>query len=274
MPPPLVTAENAVGQATRRRAMSVPALPGRSVRVVVVAVLAICGTATDLALRGEVTPLAFLAALLLSALLADAITALAHFSFDYIFPYDFPIFGPIAKGFNEHHEEPSLDPKDAVENFTLGGYGSCAVSLLSLGVILFGDHGPVSSFVLLLLLFLAIWGLLFHHLHSYAHMGSLLDPRRFTSEVERIAGLDDKRQQKAALRALFATVPTPRFIKLLQRLRLTLEPGRHNLHHIHFESDFSSVNGWSDPLLNPILRPAARYFKAKRSASLPRSGQD
>lgn len=250
--------------------MAVPALPNRSVPVVVAALLAIGGTAADLALRGQISPLGFVAALLLSALLADAITALAHFSFDYIFPYDFPIFGPIAKGFNEHHEEPSLDPKDAVENFTLGGYGSCAVSLVSLCVILFGGHGPLASLIELELLLLAIWGLLFHHLHSYAHMGSLLEPQVFTREVERIAAFEDKRAQKAALRALFATVPTPPAIRLLQRLRLTLEPGRHNLHHIHFESDFSSVNGWSDPLLNPVLRPAARYFKAKRlRAGLP-----
>ena len=212
----------------------------------------------------ELTLLGVAAALLLSALLADAITALAHFSFDYIFPYDFPIFGPIAQGFNEHHDEPSLDPKDEIENFTLGGYGSCAISVVSLGFILFGDHGPASSFIEAELLFLAIWGLLFHHLHSYAHMGSILAPQVFNREIERIAAFESKREQKAALRALFETVPTPRLIKLLQRLRLTLEPGRHNLHHIHFESDFSSVNGWSDPLLNPILRPAARYFKAKR----------
>jgi hypothetical protein len=235
-----------------------------------VAVTAICVTALDLVVRGDISWLGLLAALLLSALLADAITAFAHFSFDYIFPYNFPIFGPIAKGFNEHHEEPSLDPKDAIQNFTLGGYGSCAVSVASLGMILFSDHGPVSSFILTELLLLAIWGLLFHHLHSYAHMGSVLGPEAFIREVERIATLTSKREQKAALRTLFKTVPRPRFIKILQRLRLTLEPGRHNLHHIHFESDFSSVNGWSDPLLNPILGPAARYFKAKRlQGSIP-----
>jgi len=244
--------------------MSVPALPGRSVPVIAVAVLAICGTAADLLIRGNVTFLGLVAALLISGLLADAITALAHFSFDYIFPYNFPIFGPIAKGFNEHHDEPTLDPKDKIENFTLGGYASCAISVASLGVILLGDHGPISSFAITLLLFLAIWCLLFHHLHSYAHMGSILDPVVFNKEIERISTIASKREKKAALRRLFATVPIPPFIRILQRLRLTLEPGRHNLHHIHFESDFSSVNGWSDPLLNPFLGPAARYFKAKR----------
>jgi hypothetical protein len=244
--------------------MSVPALPARSVTVVVTAVAAICIAAVDLIARGEVTWLGVLAVLIVSALVADAITAFAHFSFDYIFPYDFPIFGPIAKGFNEHHDEPSLDPKDAVENFTLGGYGSCAVSAVSLVVTLVIGHGPVSSLFLTLLLFLAIWGLLFHHLHSYAHMGSILGADVFNAEIRRISTLTSTREQKLALRRLFETVPRPLFIRILQRLRLTLEPGRHNLHHIHFESDFSSVNGWSDPLLNPFLGPAARYFKAKR----------
>lgn len=244
--------------------MSVPTLPGRSVPVIVAAVLAICGTAADLLIRGNVTFFGLVAALVISGLLADAITALAHFSFDYIFPYNFPIFGPIARGFNEHHDEPSLDPKDRIENFTLGAYGSCAISVVSLGFILFSDHGPIGSFLMTLLLFLALWGLLFHHLHSYAHMGSILDPQVFNKEIERISTLGSKRERKAALRALFDTVPIPRFIRVLQRFRLTLEPGRHNLHHIHFESDFSSVNGWSDPFLNPVLRPAARYFKAKR----------
>ncbi|MEA3029936.1 MAG: hypothetical protein QOG13_1261 [Sphingomonadales bacterium] len=244
--------------------MSVPTLPGRSVPVIVAALIAIGGTAADLLTRGHVSLFGLVAALVISGLLADAITACAHFSFDYIFPYNFPVFGPIAQGFNEHHDEPSLDPKDKIENFTLGAYGSCAISIVSSGFILFSDHGPMSSFVITLLLFLAIWGLLFHHLHSYAHMGSALDPHRFTREIERISILESKRERKAALRALFDTVPIPRFIRILQRLRLTLEPGRHNLHHIHFESDFSSVNGWSDPLLNPILGPAARHFKAKR----------
>lgn len=244
--------------------MSVPTLPSRSISAIVAALTGISVTALDLLIRGDMTLLGLIAALALSGLLADAITALAHFSFDYIFPYNFPIFGPIAQGFNEHHEEPSLDPKDRIQNFTLGAYGSCAISCVSLGFILFSDHGPLSSFVLTLLLLLAIWGLLFHHLHSYAHMGSILDPQLFTREIERISRIEGKKARKAALRQLFDTVPIPRFIRILQRLRLTLEPGRHNLHHIHFESDFSSVNGWSDPLLNPILGPAARYFKAKR----------
>jgi hypothetical protein len=244
--------------------MSVATLPARSVPVIAVALIAIGGTAADLLIRSNLTLFGFVIALAASGFLADGITALAHFSFDYIFPYDFPIFGPIAQGFNEHHDTPTLDPKDRIENFTLGAYGSCAISFVCAGFILFGDHGPVGSFAIALLWLLSIWGLLFHHLHSYAHMGAALDPDRFNREIERISTIACKSEQKAALRMLFDSVPIPSFIRILQRLRLTLEPGRHNLHHLHFESDFSSVNGWSDPFLNPLLGPAARYFKAKR----------
>jgi hypothetical protein len=152
--------------------MSVATLPSRSVPAIALATAAICGTAAHLLAYGETTAFSLVAALVLSGFLADAITALAHFSFDYIFPYNFPVFGPIARGFNEHHDEPTLDPKDWVENLTLGAYGSCAVSILSAGVILVGDRGAASSFVLTLLLFLAIWGLLFHHLHRRSSSGS------------------------------------------------------------------------------------------------------
>jgi hypothetical protein len=48
----------------------------------------------------------------------------------------------------------------------------------------------------------------------------------------------------------------------LQRCRIILNPATHNLHHVLFESDFSSVNGWSDPLLNFVLAPVARRKKA------------
>ncbi|MEO5938784.1 MAG: hypothetical protein ABIQ43_07210 [Sphingomonas sp.] len=120
--------------------MPVAALPARNVPVVIVALIAIGVTAADLAVRGHISVWGIAGPLLVSGLLADAITALAHFSFDYIFPYDFPIFGPIAKGFNEHHDAPSLDPEDWVENLTLGSYGSCAVSAISFGFVLFSDH--------------------------------------------------------------------------------------------------------------------------------------
>jgi hypothetical protein len=43
-----------------------------------------------------------------------------------------------------------------------------------------------------------------------------------------------------------------------------LRPEEHWRHHLSFESDFSSVNGWSDPLLNWLYRSIARQKKAQQ----------
>lgn len=75
----------------------------------------------------------FVMALLASAYLSDLITGIAHFCFDYVFPYRTPILGPISYEFTQHHEEPVLDPSDLIENLTKGAYASIP---LSLGIIL------------------------------------------------------------------------------------------------------------------------------------------
>jgi hypothetical protein len=58
-----------------------------------------------------------------SGFLADLLTGLMHFGFDYVFPDWMPIFGPIAKEFREHHEEPTLDPSAYVVNSPRGRTG-------------------------------------------------------------------------------------------------------------------------------------------------------
>jgi hypothetical protein len=200
---------------------------------------------------------------LLSGFLADMITGLAHFGFDYVFPYSMPILGPIAKEFREHHEEPTLDPSNYIVNFTKGSYGSLAMAglvILLVGVL---PHDSVSFFLVCVLLGIAIWAFFFHQIHAYAHMGSHLSPEEFNRRVTEITRLPSKAEQIAAFNRLFDTVPIPRPVRLLQRARLILNPGRHNLHHLHFETDFSSVNGWSDPVLNWFLTPVARRMKAR-----------
>lgn len=89
-----------------------------------------------------------------------------------------------------------------------------------------------------------------------------MTPEEFLAEVARIRNLRTKKQQVEAFRELFDKAPIPKPIRILQKLGLLLQPERHNVHHIHFESDFSSVNGWSDPVLNLIARPLARYYKS------------
>jgi hypothetical protein len=92
-----------------------------------------------------------------------------------------------------------------------------------------------------------VWAFFFHQFHSYAHMGSHLPPEDFNRRVREVALLSTKRKRPREFNQLYETMPIPPVIRLLQRCHLILNPGTHNLHHLAFETDFSSVNGWSDP---------------------------
>jgi hypothetical protein len=204
-----------------------------------------------------------LGAFLLSGIAADFFTALAHFGFDYVFPAHLPILGPVAKEFREHHDCPTLDPEDYVVNFSKGAYCSLPLTLAVLILANTFDQNWFSFTILATLLGMGFWGFFFHQIHSYAHMGSTLPPKEFNRRALELAKLPNAADQVRGFDELFQTVDIHPLIRLLQRCRLLLNPGVHNLHHIGFESHFSSVNGWSDPLANLILRPLSRRMKAK-----------
>jgi hypothetical protein len=246
--------------------MTIPTLPARARFMIVVAVACIAGQAATLLFSHKTDMYQLVVAFFISAFLADLITALFHFGFDYVFPYALPVLGPIAREFNEHHDAPTLDPRNWVENLTKGSYASFLISLAAFALAPVLSSGAGAHLIRATLLDLAIWTLFFHQMHSYAHMGSSLSPEVFHQTIVEISRLPSKRLQRRRLKALFETVPIPPAIRLLQRVGLTLDPVRHNLHHVQFESDFSSVNGWSDPILNPLLGPLARLYKARRLA--------
>lgn len=208
---------------------------------------------------------------LVSGLIADAITAILHFCFDYVFPFEWPVFGPISREFNEHHDDPSLDPDDLVENFTKGAYASVLACLLS-GTLLTQQGGEFAVFVQGVFVAFCFWALLFHQTHSYAHMGASLPTEVFCNRAAEIARFADVSEQRRELKNLFASVPVPPLLRALQTLRLTLSPERHNVHHVRFERDFSSLNGWSDPILNLLLTPLARRLKPRRHSQLRERG--
>lgn len=241
-------------------------LPARAKPLIVLSVALAAASIVILARHaGATIPLA-IAALVVSGYVADAITGVAHFAFDYVLPYDISVFGPIAREFNEHHDEPTLDPSNCVENFTKGAYASlpaAALTFLLLGAL---PETGSAFFAAAVAAGLAVWGLFFHQIHSYAHVGSTLGPEAFNTRVAEIAEMGSEPEQMRAFEALFATVPIPAPIRFLQRPRFILCPERHNLHHLRFERNFSSVNGWSDPLLNLFLGPLARGYKARREA--------
>jgi hypothetical protein len=206
-------------------------------------------------------------AVFISGFVADAFTGLAHFGFDYVFSHQMPVLGPIASEFNEHHAEPTLDPSSYVENFTKGAYASLPVVAGVLLLLACAPEGPLWFLAEAVFMGIAVWAFFFHQIHAYAHMGSSLSPEVFNARVDEISRLQSKCAQRRALGQLFETVPIPPAIRLLQRCGLILSPERHNLHHVCFERDFSSVNGWSDPFLNPFLGPVARRYKARRGAA-------
>ena len=246
--------------------MAVFALPKRSTTAVVVASVLAVGLLAFLVIAVRPPLWSWVLIFLVSGFVADASTAFAHFGFDYVFPYQMPILGPISREFNEHHDAPALDPGNLVDNLTKGAYASVVASALAGALAIWRPTGPLADFVLSVTLVLPLWALLFHQMHAYAHMGSVLPSDVFRQRLVIIAALDDVRAQNLALRELFASVPIPPLLRTLQTLGLTLNPERHNLHHIKFESDFSSVNGWSDPVLNPLFGPLARRLKIRRAA--------
>lgn len=203
------------------------------------------------------------AAFLISGFLADLFTALAHFGFDYVFPEDMPILGPVAREFREHHQRPTLDPRDYVVNLSKGAYCCLPLALIVLALSALLPPNSLSFFILSILLGMGFWAFFFHQIHSYAHMGACLAPEEFNARVLLISRLPTKAAQIEEFGKLFEKVPIPPLIRWLQRHRIILNPEVHNLHHVAFETDFSSVNGWADPVVNFALRRIAKRMKQK-----------
>ena len=197
--------------------------------------------------------------------LTDLISGLFHFSFDYVWPPRTPIMGPISVEFQQHHEEPTLDPSAVVSNLTRGAYGALPIAIITWVVVELSANSAASFLAAATLMATSLWMLGFHQIHSYAHMGSRLSPEEFNRAVVEINQLP-ARQQQQEFAKVFKSIGIPGFVRLLQRCRLFLRPEVHWQHHISFESDFSSVNGWSDPLMNLLYRPVARRKKARRLA--------
>jgi Lipid desaturase domain len=205
------------------------------------------------------------------ALLTDWISGLAHFSFDYIWPARTPIMGPIAVEFQEHHESPTLDPSAVLTNLTKGAYAALPVAGLTWLVAQVLTDSTVSFLAVAILMAMSFWAFGFHQIHSYAHMGGRFPPEEFKRAVEYASGLPLTQQAKEFAR-LFEGAEIPWVVRLLQRCRLFLRPEVHWRHHLCFESDFASVNGWSDPLMNWLYRRVARRKKARNGDVYPEIG--
>lgn len=206
-----------------------------------------------------------IAAFFVGGFITDLISSIFHFSFDYVWPPKTPIMGPIAVEFREHHEEPTLDPSALATNLTKGAYGALPLALITLAVTAFLGDSSVCFLLCASLLATSLWMIGFHQIHAYAHMGSSLPPEEFNRAVTEISQLPAGRQKREFAR-LFDRVGIPGHIRFLQHCRLFLRPELHWRHHNSFETDFSSVNGWSDPVTNWLFRRLVQHFRVRETA--------
>lgn len=205
-------------------------------------------------------------AFFIGGFVTDWISGLAHFGFDYVWPPWMPILGPVSVEFREHHQDPTLDPSALMTNFTKAGYAALPLAFITWIVTIRSADTSLSFLMDATLLAISVWMFGFHQIHSYAHMGSKLAAEDFNRAVVEIGRLPTKRQQRREFARLFEGVGIPPVVRVLQKSGMFLRPEIHWRHHLSFESDFSSVNGWSDPFMNWLYRPIACRKKALEPA--------
>ena len=241
------------------------ALPHASVLVVVACFGTLAAAWYFVAIHDGAAVWAVIVAFFVGGFVTDWFSGLAHFGFDYVWPPATPILGPIAVDFRGHHERPGLDPAALLTNLTKGAYGSLPLAAVTIAYARSSDPTREGFLIAASLLATSIWMLGFHQIHSYAHMGKAIPAEKFNQAVAQIVRIPDRRRQQEEFARLFAAAGIPRWVRILQRSRIFLRPEIHWRHHHTFETDFSSVNGWSDPIMNPIYRPWARRMKAREA---------
>ncbi|HEX6182711.1 MAG TPA: fatty acid desaturase CarF family protein [Pyrinomonadaceae bacterium] len=248
--------------------MEVLTLPKSSRLIVAACLVAQSFALYAVARHGQRSLWLALVAFFVGGFITDLISGLFHFSFDYVWPLRTPIMGPISAEFQRHHSHPGLDPSALVPNLTRGAYGALPIGVLAWWLATSEADTAGSFLAAAVAMSASIWMLGFHQIHSYSHMGSSLSAEEFNRVVADISALPSKKQQEEEFIKLFDTLGIPPLVRLLQRARLFLRPELHWRHHIYYETDFSSVNGWSDPLMNLLYRPLARRKKARQTHKL------
>ena len=250
---------NVVAGAAERRVLT---LPHASTVVVAITFFTLVGAAFFVVTHSDANVGVAIVAFFIGGFVTDWFSGLAHFGFDYVWPAKMPILGPIAVDFRGHHDRPGLDPSALLTNLTKGAYGSLPIAAATIMV---ARSSNSESFLLVAsLMATSIWMLGFHQIHSYAHMGKAIPAEEFNRAVAEIVRIPDRREQQEQFARLFKEAGIPAWVRFFQRCRLFLRPEIHWRHHHTFETDFSSVNGWSDPLMNLFYRPWARRMKARQ----------
>ena len=222
--------------------MATMTLPPRARPLIV---LSVCLRAASLCLIGRQSHANAAVAILaffLSGFVVDAFTSLAHFGFDYVFLYRTPVLGPIALEFNEHHDEPTLDPSRYVENLTKGSYASLPILSLLLILVVSVPETNLSFLIEAVVMGMTVWAFFFHRIHAYAHMGSNVPAiSQQHGRGNQRAGIEAR--AKACVRGIVQNGPYTAGNSFPATLPPDPKSAQHNLHHLRFESNFSSING-------------------------------
>jgi len=155
----------------------------------------------------------------LALVLGDFVGGLVHWAADTYFSEDTPVVGPaLIKPFREHH----LFPRDICTHTLVSIVGNvCILAVPLLAVCLYllwvSQHGLL-AFATLSTTLMTAATVATNIFHKWAH------------------------QEKPSAG-----------VRWLQRMRLVLEPGHHQIHHTEpFEKHYCITNGWLNPLLNKI----------------------
>lgn len=155
-----------------------------------------------------------------SLLGGDLISGVVHWAADTYCSEDTPIVGPgFVKPFRLHH----IYPRDITTHHLAATVGNVCVMavpvlLLCLYLVWSDDVSIPVAFAVLCVSLMSLVTAATNQFHKWAHQ----------------------------------EVP-PAYARVLQRLRLVLEPAHHELHHTDpFESHYCITNGWLNPLLNKI----------------------
>jgi ubiquitin-conjugating enzyme E2 variant len=162
--------------------------------------------------------LIILSSCILSMLLADLFSGLAHWGADTWGNLETPLFGKtFIRSFREHHVDPF---RITCHDFIEANGDNCMVAAIPLAILSFVkmSNNPSEVFTVSFLTFLCFWVAFTNQIHKWSHM---LKP--------------------------------PMFVQVLQDYRIILSRKDHQIHHhTPFDRYYCITTGWLNPVLGAI----------------------
>lgn len=177
------------------------------------------------------------ASLVVAYLVADFVSGFIHFVGDTFGTPEMPIFGPnFIKPFREHHVDPrGITRHDFIET---NGNNSlvCVPAAFLVYLVIPVTYGLWATFFVMFTAWFMIWIFMTNQFHKWSHLEEI-----------------------------------PGWIHWMQRWRIILEPGHHDIHHTPpFDTYYCITTGWLNPILHklrffPVAEVVLRFiFRAPK----------